>query len=81
MQRIVKPIPGLRYALPFYALRYWVKIGHPIRLFEHLHKTYGNIAQYRFMGTSIIFINDPATSRTSSSTTLTATAKSAPSAA
>ena len=59
MQRIVKPIPGLRYPLPFYALRSWVKLGHPIRLFEHLHKTYGNIAQYRFMGTSIIFINDP----------------------
>ncbi len=59
MQRIVKPIPGLRYPLPFYALRSWVKLGHPIRLFEHLHKTFGNIAQYRFMGTSIIFINDP----------------------
>jgi cytochrome P450 len=57
--RTVKPIPGLRYPLPFYALRSWVKLGHPIRLFEHLHKTYGNIAQYRFMGTSIIFINDP----------------------
>ena len=57
--RIVKKIPGLRYPLPFYALRSWVKLGHPIRLFEHLHKTYGNIAQYRFMGTSIIFINDP----------------------
>jgi cytochrome P450 len=57
--RIVRPIPGLRYPLPFYALRSWVKLGHPIRLFEHLHKTFGNIAQYRFMGTSIIFINHP----------------------
>ncbi len=37
----------------------WVKLGSPILLFEHLLRTYGNIAQYRFMGTSIIFINDP----------------------
>ena len=59
MQRIVKQIPGLRFPLPFYAFKSWVKLGHPIRLFEYLHKTFGNIAQYRFMGTSIIFINDP----------------------
>jgi cytochrome P450 len=39
--------------------RRWVKLGSPILLFEHLLRTYGNIAQYRFMGTSIIFINDP----------------------
>jgi cytochrome P450 len=39
--------------------RRWVKLGSPIRLFEHLLTTYGNIAQYRFMGTSIVFINDP----------------------
>jgi cytochrome P450 len=59
VQRIVQPIPGLRFSLPFYAFRRWVKFGDPIRLFEHLHKTYGNIAQYRFMGTPIIFINHP----------------------
>jgi cytochrome P450 len=57
--RIVKKIPGLRFSLPFYALRSWVKLGEPIRLFEYLHKTYGNIAQYKFMGTPIIFINHP----------------------
>ncbi len=57
--RIAKPIPGLRFSLPFYAFKKWVKFGDPIRLFEHLHKTYGNIAYYRFMGTPIIFINDP----------------------
>jgi cytochrome P450 len=39
--------------------RRWVKLGSPILLFEHLLRTYGNIAQYQFMGTSIIFINDP----------------------
>jgi cytochrome P450 len=39
--------------------RPWVKLGHPIRLFEYLLKTYGNIAQYRFMGTPIVFLNDP----------------------
>lgn len=51
--------PGLRLSLPFYAHKPWVKLGEPIRLFEHLHRTYGNIAHYRFMGTSIIFVNDP----------------------
>jgi cytochrome P450 len=51
--------PGLKYSLPFYSFKPWVKLGHPIRLFEHLLKTYGNIAHYRFLGTPIIFINDP----------------------
>ncbi len=52
--------PGLRFPLPFYSHKPWVKFGEPIRLFEHLHRTYGSIAHYRFMGTSIIFVNDPA---------------------
>lgn len=52
--------PGLRLALPFYSHKPWVKFGEPIRLFEHLHRTYGSIAHYRFMGTSILFVNDPA---------------------
>jgi cytochrome P450 len=39
--------------------RRWVKLGSPIRLFEHLIKTYGNVAHYSFMGTPIVFINDP----------------------
>lgn len=51
--------PGLKHSLPFYAFRPWVKLGHPIRLFEHLLKTYGNIACYKFLGTPIVFINDP----------------------
>jgi cytochrome P450 len=51
--------PGLKYSLPFYAFKPWVKLGHPIRLFEHLLKTYGNIACYKFLGTPIVFINDP----------------------
>ena len=51
--------PGLKYSLPFYSFKPWVKLGHPIRLFEHLLKTYGNIAHYKFLGTPIIFINDP----------------------
>ncbi len=51
--------PGLKRSLPFYAHKPWVKLGSPILLFEHLHKTYGNIAHYQFMGTPIIFINDP----------------------
>jgi cytochrome P450 len=51
--------PGLKHSLPFYALKPWVKLGHPIRLFEHLLKTYGNIACYRFLGTPIVFINEP----------------------
>ncbi|HEY2038036.1 MAG TPA: cytochrome P450, partial [Edaphobacter sp.] len=51
--------PGLRFSLPFYALKPWVKLGEPIRLFEYLHRTYGSIAHYRFMGTPIIFLNDP----------------------
>ena len=51
--------PGLKRSLPFYAHKPWVKMGSPILLFEHLLKTYGNIAHYRFMGTPIVFINDP----------------------
>jgi cytochrome P450 len=51
--------PGLKRSLPFYALKPWVKLGSPILLFEYLHKTYGNIAHYQFMGTPIIFVNDP----------------------
>jgi cytochrome P450 len=54
-----KKLPGLRYPLPFYSFKPWVKFGDPILLFEHLLKTYGNIAHYRFMGTPIVFINDP----------------------
>jgi cytochrome P450 len=57
--RIAKEIPGLRFPLPVYSFRPWVKLGHPIRLFEYLLKTYGKIARYRFMGTSIVFLNDP----------------------
>src|SRR6202012_5583324 len=37
-----------------------VMFGEPIPLFEHLHKTFGAIAHYRFMGTLIVFVNDPA---------------------
>ena len=51
--------PGLKRSLPFYAYKPWVKLGSPILLFEHLLRTYGNIAHYRFMGTPIVFINDP----------------------
>ncbi len=51
--------PGLKHPLPFYAFKAWVKLGHPIRLFEHLLRTYGNIAHYRLFGTPIVFINDP----------------------
>jgi cytochrome P450 len=51
--------PGLKHSLPFYAFKPWVKLGSPILLFEYLLKTYGNIAHYRFMGTPIVFINDP----------------------
>jgi cytochrome P450 len=51
--------PGLKRSLPFYAFKPWVKLGHPILLFEHLHKTYGNIACYKLFGTPIVFVNDP----------------------
>jgi cytochrome P450 len=51
--------PGLKYPLHFYIHQPWVKMGQPILLFEHLLRTYGPIAHYRFMGTPIIFINDP----------------------
>jgi cytochrome P450 len=51
--------PGLRRTLPFYFRRKWVSFGEPIPLFEHLHKTFGRIAHYRFFGTTIIFVNDP----------------------
>jgi cytochrome P450 len=51
--------PGLRRALPFYFRRKWVNFGEPIPLFEHLHKIFGRIAYYRFLGTTIVFVNDP----------------------
>ena len=51
--------PGLPHSLPFYGFKPWVKLGEPILLFEHLHRTYGSVAHYRFMGTPIIFINEP----------------------
>lgn len=51
--------PGLKHSLPFYAHKRWVKLGEPIRLFEHLATTFGKIAKYRFMGTYIVFVNDP----------------------
>jgi len=51
--------PGLKRSLPFYAHKSWVKLGSPILLFEHLLRTYGNIACYSFMGTPIVFINEP----------------------
>jgi cytochrome P450 len=51
--------PGLKRSLPFYFRRKWVNFGEPIPLFEHLHATFGKIAHYRFMGTMIVFVNDP----------------------
>jgi len=51
--------PGLPRSLPFYALKPWVKLGEPILLFEHLHRTYGSMAHYHFMGTPILFVNEP----------------------
>ncbi len=51
--------PGLKHSLPFYANKPWVKLGSPILLFEHLLKTYGNISCYKFLGTDIVFVNDP----------------------
>jgi cytochrome P450 len=50
---------GLKRALPYYARRKWVNFGEPIPLFEHLHKVFGKIAHYRFLGTTIVFINEP----------------------
>ena len=59
MKEVWKFPPGLKYSLPFYAFKPWVRLGSPILLFEHLHRTYGNISSYKFMGTPIIFVNDP----------------------
>ncbi|GAC1362182.1 MAG: cytochrome P450 [Acidobacteriaceae bacterium] len=52
--------PGLKYPLHFYLFKPWVKLGEPIRLFEFLHQTFGAISCYRFLGTPIVFVNDPA---------------------
>ncbi len=51
--------PGLKRSLPFYFRRRWVNFGEPIPLFVHLHETFGRIARYRFMGTTVVFVNDP----------------------
>jgi cytochrome P450 len=50
---------GLKRSLPFYFRRKWVSFGEPIPLFVHLHQVFGRIAHYRFMGTTIVFVNDP----------------------
>jgi cytochrome P450 len=52
--------PGLKYPLHAYLGKPWVKLGEPIRLFEHLHKTFGPISWYKFLGTPIVFCNHPA---------------------
>ncbi len=52
--------PGLKYPLHFYLNKPWVKLGEPIRLFEHLHQLFGPISWYKFLGTPIVFVNDPA---------------------
>ncbi|HEX5282938.1 MAG TPA: cytochrome P450 [Bryocella sp.] len=51
--------PGLKRPLHHYFRRRWVNFGKPIPLFEHLHARFGRIACYRFMGTLIVFVNDP----------------------
>jgi cytochrome P450 len=51
--------PGMPRNLFFYAFKPWVKLGNPILLFEHLHETYGNVACYQFLGTPIVFVNEP----------------------
>jgi cytochrome P450 len=51
--------PGLRRPLHRYLRKRWVSFGNPIPLFEHLHKTFGRIAHYKFLGNLIVFINDP----------------------
>jgi cytochrome P450 len=51
--------PGLKRSLPFYFRRKWVSFGEPIPLFEHLHTVFGRIAHYRFLGTTIVFVNEP----------------------
>jgi cytochrome P450 len=51
--------PGLKRSLPFYIFKRWFKPGSPILLFEHLHRTYGNMASYRLMRTNIVFVNNP----------------------
>ena len=51
--------PGLKRGLGFYFLKPWVKMGSPIFLFEHLRKTYGNMASYRIFNTAIVLVNEP----------------------
>jgi cytochrome P450 len=51
--------PGLKKSLPFYFTKPWARLGQPILLFEYLHRTYGEISCYRFMGTDIVFVNHP----------------------
>lgn len=43
----------------FYVHKKWVKLGEPIRLFEHLKRCYGPTSCYQFLGTWIIFTNEP----------------------
>lgn len=51
--------PGLRRPLYRYIQRPWLNFGDPIPLFTHLEKVFGPIAQYRFLGMLIVFVNDP----------------------
>ena len=59
-ERLAHLPPGLRLPLFFYVHKPWVKLGEPIRLFEYLKKTFGPIAHYQFLGTTIVFVNEPA---------------------
>jgi cytochrome P450 len=52
-------MPGLKHGLWFYFFKPWVKLGYPILLFEHLERTFGSVATYRFMGTPIVYFNEP----------------------
>ena len=51
--------PGLKHGLTLVRAQAVGEAGEPIRLFEHLHQTYGNMSCYMFMGTPIVFVNDP----------------------
>jgi cytochrome P450 len=52
--------PGLRLNLPFYLFRRFFKPGNPIALFEHLTRTYGDMAHYRIGISHVVMVNEPA---------------------
>lgn len=51
--------PGLKLNLPFYLAHKFFNPSDPIRLFEHLNRTYGSMSHYRIGTSDIVVAQEP----------------------